>query len=115
MEKSAGALKKKRLSGSKGIARSLSLVSSPAQPRRLDDEWQRVTRLVRWLLEDGRTTVTLEEGDLRELVSHIRDGAPARALTALVESWRDEPVSLRLATALPVASGQGDFSHRRST
>jgi two-component system chemotaxis sensor kinase CheA len=70
---------------------------SESERRTLHSEWTRVGELVGPLLGEDRAVIALEESDLRALLDAIRRGAGAAELTALVSTWRDEPVSVRLS------------------
>ena len=45
---------------------------------------------------ERRATISVEEDELRELIQAIDDRASPYELIALLEAWRDEPVSVRL-------------------
>jgi HPt (histidine-containing phosphotransfer) domain-containing protein len=64
---------------------------------RLGDDWDRVARLISGLLGDRRSIIELEELEYQDLLAALRAGTASDELLGLVESWRLELVSLRLA------------------
>jgi two-component system chemotaxis sensor kinase CheA len=60
-------------------------------------QWAHVADLARGLLGERRSTIEIEEADLSGLVRAARAGAAGEEIAALAESWRHEPVALRLA------------------
>jgi len=70
---------------------------SESERRALHGEWTRVGEMVGSMLGADRAVIALEETDLRALLDAIKRSASPAELTALVTSWRDEPVSVRLS------------------
>jgi two-component system, chemotaxis family, sensor kinase CheA len=64
---------------------------------RLSADWNRWASLVAGVLGRRRNTVEVDERDYQKLLAALRSATGYRELIALVESWRLEPVSLRLA------------------
>jgi len=69
---------------------------SDLERRRFRDQWDHVTELLREILGERRSPVDLDQEDLTALLRAVRSRAPHEEIAALAESWRHEPVSLRL-------------------
>ena len=63
--------------------------------RSIRARWDEVVRLAQGLLGERRATFELTPGDLDQLVSAVKEGAPREQIVGIAESWRHEPVAVR--------------------
>jgi two-component system chemotaxis sensor kinase CheA len=71
--------------------------TTDSERARLGADWDRVAVLVSGLLGERRSMIELDEDDYEKLLAELRVGIGGPDLIALVERWRLDPVSLRLA------------------
>jgi two-component system chemotaxis sensor kinase CheA len=75
--------------------RSEGRSTNKSEREQIANHWIHITELTGAIRDECRSTIELEEVDLKELARAINARLPPSALLAIADSWRHEPVGLR--------------------